>query len=33
MCLTENRFSRNEMWCAVDNHQYKSHNAKKNFRF
>ena len=22
MYLTENRLSRNEMWCAVDNHNY-----------
>ena len=25
LCLTENRFSRNEMWCTVDNDSYTCH--------
>ena len=29
--LTENRFSRNEMWCAVVNHNYMRHICAKQF--
>ena len=31
--LTENRFSRNEMWCAVVNHNHMYHMRKGIFRF
>ena len=29
--LTENRFSRNDMWCATDNHNYMYHICAKGF--
>ena len=29
--LTENRLSRNETWCAADNHNYKCHIRLKAF--
>ena len=29
--LTENRFSRNEMWCAVVNHNHMYHICAKGF--
>ena len=29
MYLTENRLSRNEMWCVVDNHNYMCHISAK----
>ena len=31
MYLTENRLSRNEMWCAADNHNYMWHIYAKGF--
>ena len=33
MSLTENRLSRNEMWCASDNHNNVSHTCKRTLRF
>ena len=29
--LTENRFSKNEMWCATDNHNDTCHTCAKGF--
>ena len=29
MYLTENRLSRNEMWCAADNHNFMCHICAK----
>ena len=29
MYSSENRLSRNEMWCAADNHNYMSHMCKR----
>ena len=29
--LAENRLSRNEMWCAADNHNYMRHICAKGF--
>ena len=29
--LTENRFSRNEMWCAMVNHNHMSHICAKGY--
>ena len=31
--LTENRLSRNEMWCAADNYNYMCHICAKEFLY